>query len=223
MSLEALLGRQLLHYTYFACSRMYRRLSSTESDRDDRPIHWSWYGRNAYSFGLQERQWMWHRVVWYTFASFPKKSATACNRIKHVFFLFFPFSQLLSSVSVVVFATILCWHFSDRTVHVILTAVHNRKQSVPKASNAIYITLILCINMYNYIWKDILKFKIWSTHLVWNKNISTFHRHKYHIFNNISSENMYLCCRAILTIDYSPTSPHSTSECHYYYHCPEIF
>jgi hypothetical protein len=30
MSLEAVLGRQLLHYTYFACSRMCRRLSSTE-------------------------------------------------------------------------------------------------------------------------------------------------------------------------------------------------
>ena len=34
---------------------------------------------------------------------------------------------------------------------------------------------------------------------------------------------MHLCCPTFLTIDYLPTSPHSTSECHYYYHCLEIF
>ena len=90
MSLEAVLGRQLLHNTYFACSRMCRRLSRLTVRRDYGPIHWSWYWRNVYIFGLQKRQWKWRRVVRYTFPNFPEECATACNRIQTCFVSVFP-------------------------------------------------------------------------------------------------------------------------------------
>ena len=47
---------------------------------------------------------------------------------------------------------------------------------------------------------------------------STFCGHKYYAFNNISSENVCLCCPTILRFDHLPIPTHSASKLHFYYY-----